>query len=140
MTKTNTIVSYTNKNLLISPRKLRLVVEQAKKMSPQKAVEALSFTNSKGARLLVKCIKNVIADAKNNYGLDPSTLHFVHFTASEGLKLKRMDKSHGARFARGVIIKRHSRLNIQLTGQPKNNEEPTQKITDSKKLNKKSSK
>jgi large subunit ribosomal protein L22 len=114
-----TLVKYTNKNVLISPRKIRLVVEAAKKLSPQKALDSLKFTNSSGARILVKCLKNVIADAKNNYNLDPSTLSFVEFTANEGMKLKRMDRAHGARFARGVIIKKHARINITLTGKAK---------------------
>jgi len=32
------------------------------------------------------------------------------------MKIKRMDKSHGSRFARGIIQKRHSRLVIVLSG------------------------
>jgi len=128
-----TLVKYTNKNILTSPRKLRLVVEAAKKMSPQKALESLTLTNSRGARILVKCLKNVISDAKNNFKLDATTLKFVEFTADEGMKLKRMDRAHGARFNRGTILKRHSRIRITLTGTPKTIETPV-KVTDSKKV------
>ncbi len=121
-----TLVKYTNKNVLTSPRKLRLVVEAAKKLSPQKALDSLSLTNTRGARILVKCLKNVISDAKNNFNLDLTTLKFVHFTAEEGMKLKRMDRAHGARFARGVVLKRHARVHIIVSGTPKTQEKPVE--------------
>jgi len=107
---------YINKNLKVSPRKLRLVVNVVKKFAPADTVTRLKFTNSNAARLLGKCVEDAIASAVHNYNLLPKTLKFIDFRVDEGLKIKRMDKSHGSRFARGVIQKRHSRLTIILSG------------------------
>jgi large subunit ribosomal protein L22 len=118
-TPTIKIAKYLNKNLMISPRKLRLLANNIKKMSPSEALTRLKFTNTKTARVMTKALQNVIADAKNNFNLDEKTLKFDLIKVDEGLKIKRMDKSHGSRFARGVIQKRHSRLIIHVKGNQK---------------------
>ena len=110
------LAKYLNKNLKVSPRKLRLVVTAVKKMTPATAQSRLKFTNTNAARILCKAIEDAIASAKNNHHLDPSTLVFSEMRVDEGMKIKRMDKSHGSRFARGIIQKRHSRLVIALSG------------------------
>jgi large subunit ribosomal protein L22 len=107
---------FINKNLKVSPRKLRLLVANIKKLDPVTAVGRLKFTNTNAARLLCKCLEDAIASAKHNYNFMPQTLKFTDFRVDEGMKIKRMDKSHGSRFARGVIQKRHSRLIIVLSG------------------------
>jgi ribosomal protein L22 len=65
---------------------------------------------------MVKALKNIIADAKNNFNLDTNSLKFDTIKADEALKIKRMDKSHGSRFQRGLIQRRHSRLVIIVKG------------------------
>ena len=110
-------IKFRNNNLLISPRKLRLLANDVKKLSPAEALVRLKFTNSLSARVLVKSILSAVNDATHNHGLLESSLRFSSIRVDEGQKIKRMDKSHGSRFARGVIIKRHSRLEIMLTGQ-----------------------
>lgn len=110
---------YNDKNIQISPRKLRLLVETIKPLPVLKALSKLNFTNTKSARVLVKAIKTAVATAKNNYNLIPETLTFGTFLVNEGPKTKRTDKSHGSRFARGIIIRRHSRLTMVVKGQIK---------------------
>jgi large subunit ribosomal protein L22 len=107
---------YINKNLKVSPRKLRLLANVVRKLAPADVVTRLKFTNTNAARLLGKCVEDAIASATHNSNLLPQTLKFTDFRVDEGLKIKRMDKSHGSRFARGVIQKRHSRLTIILSG------------------------
>ena len=107
---------YFNKNIQISPRKLRLLVDEVRKLSPVEALNRVKFINTKAARILVKALTNIIADAKNNFNLDTNSLKFDTIKADEALKIKRMDKSHGSRFARGLIQKRHSRLVIIVKG------------------------
>ncbi|HEX8923311.1 MAG TPA: uL22 family ribosomal protein [Patescibacteria group bacterium] len=107
---------YNDKNIKISPRKLRLLANTIKKLSPVVALSQIQFVNTKSARVLSKALKTAIANAKNNYGLNADTLKFDQILVNEGMKIKRMDKGHGARFARGLIMKRHSRLNIVLKG------------------------
>ena len=110
------IAKYLNKNLKVSPRKLRLVVTAVKALKPLDAQIRLKFTNTNAARILSKAIQDAIASAKNNHHLDSSSLCFTEMRVDEGMKIKRMDKSHGSRFARGIIQKRHSRLVIVLSG------------------------
>ena len=110
---------YQDKNLKVSPRKLRLLANSIKKMSPQQAALELSFTNTSAARVLSRAIKTVVSVAKNNYNLSKTSLKFDSIIVNEGQKIKRMDKSHGSRFSRGIIIKRHSRLLITLQGEVK---------------------
>lgn len=110
---------YTDKNIKISPRKLRLLANSIKKLSPQNALTKLSLTNTKAARVLASALKTVISVAKNNYSLDPESLIFDSILVNEGPKIKRMDKSHGSHFTRGIIIKRHSHLTIIVKGQVK---------------------
>lgn len=107
---------YVNKNIQISPRKLRLLVNEVKKFSPVEALARVKFVNTKAARILTKALQNIISDAKNNFNLDTNSLKFDTIKADEGMKLKRMDKSHGSHFARGIIQKRHSRLLIIVKG------------------------
>jgi large subunit ribosomal protein L22 len=113
------VAKYFNKNIMISPRKLRLLADNIKKLSPVEALTRLKFTNTKSARVMIKALQNVIADAKNNFNLDTNTLKFDLIKVDEGLKIKRMDKAHGSRFARGLIQKRHSRLIIHVKGNQK---------------------
>lgn len=110
---------YTDKNIKISPRKLRLLAMSIKKLSPQKATIKLALTNTKAARVLASALKTVVSTAKNNYNLLPESLIFDSIQVDEGPKIKRMDKSHGSHFSRGIIIKRHSRLIIIVKGQVK---------------------
>lgn len=110
---------YTDKNIKISPRKLRLLANSVRKLTPVSALTRLSLTNTKSARVLVRAIKTVVSVAKNNYNLSSENLKFESILVDEGQKIKRMDKSHGSHFARGIIIKRHSRLIIIVKGQVK---------------------
>ena len=110
------LAKYSHPNIKISPRKLRLLINDVKKLDPNEALVRLRFTNTAGARFLVKSLQIAISNAKNNYKLKPETLKFADIRVDEGQKIKRMDKSHGSRFARGVIMKRHSRLILVLSG------------------------
>lgn len=116
VTLTTKSFTFQDKNLKISPRKLRLLVNSVKKLSPVETVARLQFVNTNSSRLFRKVLSSAIATAKNNYQADPVTLKFEHLLVNEGQKIKRMDKSHGSHFARGVKVKRHSRLVIILSG------------------------
>lgn len=107
---------YLNKNIQLSPRKLRLLVDQVRKFTPVEALARLKFVNTKAARILIKALKNIIADSNNNFNLNINSLKFDTMKVDESIKFKRMDKSHGSHFARGIIQKRHSRLLIIVKG------------------------
>jgi len=105
--------------LAISPRKLKLMVDPAKKLSPAEAIKRLGIVNNKGARVLIRVIRAAIANAQNNAGLDPSSLKFDEILVDQASGLVRRDKSHGARFSGGTIKKRRTHLKITLVGKEK---------------------
>ena len=109
-------VRFLNKNIKISPRKLRLLANTIKKLKPALALTQLKFINTRSARALSQAVQSLIADAQNNHRLNPQTLVFDQIMVDHGPKFKRMDKSHSSRFARGLIQKRHSRLLISVKG------------------------
>ncbi len=104
------------KYLRISPRKLKLVVEAISHLSPEESLKRLRFLNKKGARFLIKAIKTAIADAQHNFQLKKGSLTFKNILVQEGPRLKRVDRSHGFRFNRGIIQKRMSHLIVELEG------------------------
>lgn len=105
---------YLDKNIKISPRKLRLLVNTIKPLPPASALTQLKFINSLSSRILYKAIKTATNIAKNTLGVGVDQLSFASLVVGDGLRIKRMDKSHGSRFNRGLIQKRHSRLEIIL--------------------------
>ena len=109
-------VRYLDKNVKISPRKLRLIANIVKKMTPASALNHLTIKNNKAARVLTKAIKTAIADATNNHKLVENSLKFSSILVNQSIRFKRMDKSHSSRFASGLIQKRHSRLTIYILG------------------------
>ncbi|MFA6250622.1 MAG: uL22 family ribosomal protein [Candidatus Shapirobacteria bacterium] len=125
-------VRYLNKNLKISPRKLMLLVNQIRPLKPIESLVRLKLTNTKAARLLAKGVQNAVSDAKANFGLSPDTLKFSSILVGDGPKIKRMDKSHGSRFARGIIQKRHSRLTIILSSATPITDSPKPSISKTK--------
>lgn len=109
-------IRYLDKNVKMSPRKLRLIANLVKKMKPQVALNHLQIANSRSSRILTKAIKTAIADATSNHNLVQDSLVFTSILVGQGIKYKRMDKSHSSRFSRGLIQKRHSRLTINISG------------------------
>ncbi len=79
-----------------SPRKLRLVADLAKKMTPVEAIEALPFSRKRAAAPLVKAIKTAMANAKVK-GVKEGDLIFKEIQINEGPRRKR-----GRAASRGV--------------------------------------
>lgn len=78
----------TQKYLLMSPRKIRLVVGVIKKMKPVEAIEKLPFVQKRAGAELAKVIKSAIASAKNQ-GVGEGDLVFKEIQIGEGPRLKR---------------------------------------------------
>lgn len=71
-----------------TPRKLRLVADMIRKLSPAKAMEALRFTNKSAAKDLMSAIKVVLANAKQA-GLKEEKTVFNKIEINEGSRMKR---------------------------------------------------
>lgn len=102
------------KYLILSPRKIRPVVEVIKKMTPMKAIENLPFIKKRASEFLLKVIKSAVANA-NQKGVDAQSLIFKEIQIGEGPRLKR-----GQPVSRGrwhPIKKRMSHIRVVLTNQ-----------------------
>lgn len=78
----------TQKYLIMSPRKIRLVVAVIKKMKPLEAVEKLPFVQRRASEAVAKVIKSALANAKNQ-GVNETDLVFKEIQIGEGPRLKR---------------------------------------------------
>lgn len=99
------------KHLIISPRKVRPVVDVIKKMSPAKALENLPFIKKRASEYLYKVIKSAVANASQK-GADVNSLIFKEIQIGEGPRLKR-----GQPVSRGrwhPIKKRMSHIKVIL--------------------------
>jgi large subunit ribosomal protein L22 len=96
----------------MSPKKIRVMVDVVKKMTPLEAIEKLPFIGKKAAEPLSKVITQAIANAKNK-GLSDKDLVFKEIQINEGPRFKR-----GRPVSRGQwhpIKKRTSHIRVVLT-------------------------
>ena len=98
--------------LSISPQKIRLVCDKVRGMGAKQAVTVLGFMPQKGAEFVQKTLKSAIANAENNYDLNPDNLVVETIFAGDGPRLKRMKA--GARGRSKPRVKRTSHLMIVL--------------------------
>ena len=99
------------KYLLLSPRKIRPVVDIIRKLTPNKALEVLPFIKKRASEYVFKVIKSAVANASNK-GVDINNLVFKEIQIGEGPRLKR-----GIPVSRGrwhPIKKRMSHIKIIL--------------------------
>ena len=108
-------VTAISRNIRVTPQKVRLVVAQIKKMQPISALEILDFVPNKSAKPLKKTILSAVANAKNNFNLDESSLAFQEINITKGIVFKRYRPvSRG----RAHSIKRQtSNIKIVLSGE-----------------------
>lgn len=100
------------KYLRISPRKVRLVADLIRYKTVGEAEAILKFTAKKASRPLLKLLESSIANAKNNFKKDVSTLFISSIKVDGGPILKRtMPRSRGTAFA---IQKKTSHITIVL--------------------------
>lgn len=79
--------THIQKYLHTSPRKLRLVADMVRQMSPAKALTILGFTPKMAAKDLSDAIKTAMANAKNK-GMSEE-LAFQSLEINESLKMRR---------------------------------------------------
>lgn len=96
----------------ISPRKIRLVMDQVRGKKVEEALNILSFAPQRGARVLRKLINSAVANASENSNVDVDTLYVKGVYADEGPILKRWRPRAQGRATR--IRKRTSHLTVIL--------------------------
>ena len=96
----------------ISPRKVRLVMDEVRGKKVEDALNRLTFAPQKGARLLRKLIRSAVSNAQNNNNLDPDSLVIKSGYTDEGPTLKRYIPRAQGRATQ--IRKRTSHLTVIL--------------------------
>ena len=82
-------VSARGKNMRVSPRKVRLILQPLKGRSIDEAVAILRNVNIPVARKVEKIVKSAAANAENNYQLAQNDLRIKAAFADEGTRLER---------------------------------------------------
>jgi large subunit ribosomal protein L22 len=77
------------KNVRISPRKVRLILQPLKGRSVDEAVAILRNVNMPVARKVEKILRSAAANAENNYQMDADELRIKSAFADDGTRLKR---------------------------------------------------
>ena len=73
----------------ISAQKVRLVADEIRGKSIERALDILTFSNTKGAKLIKQCLESAIANAEHNDGADIDELKVKTIYVEQGTTLKR---------------------------------------------------
>lgn len=102
----------TQKNTRQSPRKVRLVANTIKKLPLEQAIKQLAVIERKSTVVLLKTIKQAIANAKNNHGVDADKLAIKEILVNVGPSYKRYNAvSRGRGHS---ILKRTCHISVTL--------------------------
>ena len=100
------------KRARIAAQKARLVADQVRHLPVDRALEILTFSPKKAARLIKKVLESAIANAEHNEGADIDELEVAAIWVDEGPRLKRM---HARAKGRGNrILKRSSHITVTV--------------------------
>ena len=100
------------KHAHISAQKARLVADQVRQLPVGHALQLLTFSPKKAARLIKKVLESAIANAEHNEGADIDELKVAAIWVDEGPRFKRM---HARAKGRGNrILKRTSHITVTV--------------------------
>ena len=98
------------KNVRLTPRKARLVIDLVRGKDVKVALGILANTNKAASEPVTKLIKSAAANAVNNFGMDEDKLYIAEIWANDGLRMKRyLPRAKGS--ASG-LVKRNSHLTV----------------------------
>ena len=96
----------------ISPQKVRLVADQIRGEDVEESMEKLRFMPQRAAESVAKVLRSAVANAEENYALDPEDMVIAQITVDEGPRLRRA--RYGARGRFKPIRKRLSHITVVL--------------------------
>jgi len=100
------------KGARLSAQKARLVADQIRGRSVGEALDLLSFSPKKAARLIKKLVESAIANAEHNEGADVDELTVAKIFVDEGVTLKRIRPRAKGRADR--ILKRGCHITVTV--------------------------
>jgi len=96
------------KNVRVTPRKVRLVIDLVRGLPVKQALGILENLNRAASEPVSKVIKSAAANATNNFGMDEDALYIAEIYATDGLRMKRyLPRAKGS--ASG-LVKRSSHI------------------------------
>ena len=96
------------KNVRVTPRKVRLVIDLVRGLPVKQALGILANVNKAASEPVSKLIKSAAANATNNFGMDEDALYIAEIYATDGLRMKRyLPRAKGS--ASG-LVKRSSHI------------------------------
>lgn len=96
----------------ISPRKVRQVIDLIRGKDVDQALSILRFVPKAASPVVEKVVRSAVANAQNNYNLDPRRLYIAAIYADQGPTLKRvMPRARGMAY---LIRKRSSHITVVL--------------------------
>lgn len=98
------------KDVGISPRKIRLVIDMVRGKKVDDALTVLSFLTTPSAKAVAKVIKSASANAENNLEMSPVDLRIAAIFADQGRTLKRFRPQSRGRVS--PILKRSSHITV----------------------------
>ncbi|HZC72495.1 MAG TPA: 50S ribosomal protein L22 [Jatrophihabitans sp.] len=96
----------------VTPMKARRVIELIRDMPAQEALSVLQFAPQAASEPIAKVLASAIANAENNFSLDPESLIISRAYVDEGPTLKRFRPRAQGRAYR--IHKRTSHITIEV--------------------------
>jgi large subunit ribosomal protein L22 len=109
-------VRATTRYLLASAQKVRLVVDLVRGRPAKEALEILRFSRKSAAEPVSKVIRSAMANAEQNFGLDPDDLVVARIWADEGPTRKW--RRFGARGRFKPILRRSAHITVILQERP----------------------
>jgi large subunit ribosomal protein L22 len=97
----------------MSAQKVRLVADQVRGLSAEKASELLRFSTKKAAALVKKVVDSAIANAEHNQGADIDDLIIDKIFIDEGPTAKRFRAR--ARGRGNQILKRYCHITVMVS-------------------------
>lgn len=78
-----------SKNVRVTPRKARLVIDVVRGKDVKVALGILANVNKAATVAVIKTIKSAAANAINNFGMDEEKLYIDTIYATDGMRIKR---------------------------------------------------
>ena len=100
-------------NVRVSAQKCRLVADQIRGLHVAKALDLLTFSEKKSAKLIKKVLESAIANAEHNDGADVDELRIATVFVNEGRYLKRIKPRAKGRANR--ILKRTCHIVVKVS-------------------------
>ncbi|MCH4564439.1 50S ribosomal protein L22 [Halomonas sp. THAF5a] len=96
----------------LSAQKARLVADQVRDKPVAEALDLLTFSPKKAAKLVKKVLQSAIANAEENNGMDIDELRVSTICVDEGMTLKRIRPRAKGRADR--ILKRTCHITVKV--------------------------